>query len=757
MPDRPPRLPELEDLGPLGEGGAGVVRRVRDPVLDRSLALKILRSEREADPEALARFLREARLMARLQHPGVVPVSALGRLPDGRLGLCMQEVRGRTLTDHIHEAHARGAGVRRLVEWLLRAAQAVAYAHSQGVVHRDLKPDNIMVGDFGEVVVLDWGLARVGDEVEPRDEVVGTAMYMAPEQALGEPVGPAADVYALGATLHHALAGRAPFASDDVWELIAAKLNGEVLPLPSTAPAALAALAAQAMSLAAGDRPADARAFADEIEAWLDDSRQREAALAVVAEADALLPEIARLRAAAGGRAAEARGLLASLRATDPVETRRPAWDAEDEAGALIAEAERLERARISLLHTALHRAPELPEALDALADHYRARCAQAEARGDRGAADWEALLRSTGRHRDWLDGDGTLELRSSPAGAEVSLYRWVLVGRRLEPALERRLGETPLRCAVGRGSWLLRLDAPGCDPLWLPIEVERLARWSGAPPGDEEPVELRLSRSGELSPEEALIAPGPFLAGGDPEAADVAPAARVWLPGFVLRRDPVTLGEYAAFLASIDDPLERAARTPRPIPGEQRGAVVWRERDGRPIPEGEGPLEALLRCPVTRVSWHDALAFAAWASARTGHLWRLPHELEREKAGRGADARAFPWGDFYEPTWVHALAAQTGRPSVAPVGSSPGDRSLYGVRGLAGNVSDWCANPWRRDGPPIEGGMLRFDDAPAEFYAVRGGHYRASARLCRLASRTAARPDEVFSTLGFRLARSWP
>ncbi|HMG55542.1 MAG TPA: serine/threonine-protein kinase, partial [Kofleriaceae bacterium] len=228
-----PVLPgRYDDLCRIGGGAFGEVRRVRDTLFDRVVAMKLLRAS-HADRESVRRrFLVEAQITAQLQHPGIVAVYDRGELPDGRLWFTMKEVRGRTLGDVIDELHAHkepdgfrpvasGWTFRRLIDAFARIAQAIAYAHSRGVVHRDLKPDNLMVGEFGEVLVMDWGLARrLGTEAGELDQaggsggsspalthhgdVLGTPAYMSPEQARGDTArhGPSTDVYALGAVLH---------------------------------------------------------------------------------------------------------------------------------------------------------------------------------------------------------------------------------------------------------------------------------------------------------------------------------------------------------------------------------------------------------------------------------------------------------------------------------------------------------------------------------------------------------------------------
>ncbi|WP_267888118.1 serine/threonine-protein kinase, partial [Sorangium cellulosum] len=174
----PPLPARYRDLGLIAGGSFGEVRRVRDTMLDRVLAMKVLRARFTRAPESRARFLAEAKLTADLQHPGIVAVHDLGEFEDGRLWFTMREVRGRTLGEVLDELHASagpdgfretpsGWTFRRLIDAFARLGQAVAYAHSRGVVHRDLKPENVMVGEFGEVLVMDWGLGRRAGSAPP--------------------------------------------------------------------------------------------------------------------------------------------------------------------------------------------------------------------------------------------------------------------------------------------------------------------------------------------------------------------------------------------------------------------------------------------------------------------------------------------------------------------------------------------------------------------------------------------------------------
>ena len=212
-----PDLPgdRFEVVEPIGQGGMGTVYRAHDRALDREVALKVLRVE-VSTPDWVNRLAREARILARLEHPGVVPVHDVGTLADGRIYYLMKLVRGQRLDDF-----ARTASLSEALRAFLRVCDTMGFAHAHGVVHRDLKPSNIMVGTFGEVLVLDWGIARVaGSGQEPAEPaanpepptssgdtapgtVLGTPGFMAPEQALGAVhlVDERTDIFALGAIL----------------------------------------------------------------------------------------------------------------------------------------------------------------------------------------------------------------------------------------------------------------------------------------------------------------------------------------------------------------------------------------------------------------------------------------------------------------------------------------------------------------------------------------------------------------------------
>ena len=192
----------------LGRGGMGAVYLAEDRELDRLVAIKVLNTP-EATDELRARMIREAQIIARLEHPGIVPVHDAGTLPDGRIFYAMKYVRGSRLDEYA----AQGPSLNDRLRKFQAVCDAVAFAHAHGVIHRDLKPQNIMIGAFGEVLVMDWGVAKIRDD--PRQSalyntsdgtVIGTRDYMSPEQARGEvEIDERADVYSLGVVLKYLL------------------------------------------------------------------------------------------------------------------------------------------------------------------------------------------------------------------------------------------------------------------------------------------------------------------------------------------------------------------------------------------------------------------------------------------------------------------------------------------------------------------------------------------------------------------------
>ncbi len=272
----PAPAPALEarfgDPRPLGQGGLGVVSALRDRLLGRTVAQKRLRAQGAPDPRRADRLWREARITAELEHPGVIPVYDAGLDAAGGPWYTMRHVQGQTLAQAI--AAAQGLeGRLRLLGRLLAAAETLAYAHARGVLHCDVKPSNILVGPFGETLVIDWGMARAreggdrsGSDYLSTNDLGGTPAYMSPERLRGAQPDAADDGWALGAILYELLTGASPARPDEGapgWteRLVA----GASLP---GMPRDLLAIALRALAAAPADRYPDAGAFAHDLRTW---------------------------------------------------------------------------------------------------------------------------------------------------------------------------------------------------------------------------------------------------------------------------------------------------------------------------------------------------------------------------------------------------------------------------------------------------------------------------------------------------------
>ncbi len=293
-------------LRPHNAGGLGTVSVARDEELGREVALKEIKESYADHPESRRRFIVEAEITGCLEHPGIVPVYGLGQYADGRPYYAMRFIRGESLKEAVDRFHKskdldrdprrRLLELRVLLRRVVDVCNAMAYAHSRGVLHRDLKPDNVMLGKYGETLVVDWGLAKAEHqiEVDRPDEpplqllsgagssstqmgsCLGTPAYMSPEQASGrlDLIKPPSDVYSIGATLYTVLTGKLPFSSDSLFSLLQQVRDGE-FPRPraidTRIPSALEAICLKAMATKVEDRYSTALALATDLECWLAD------------------------------------------------------------------------------------------------------------------------------------------------------------------------------------------------------------------------------------------------------------------------------------------------------------------------------------------------------------------------------------------------------------------------------------------------------------------------------------------------------
>lgn len=774
-----PLPPRYTWIASLGEGGQGRVDLVFDRDLGRSVALKTLHGHRNQSAHVLD-FYREARVTGQLEHPHIIPILDAGQLPDGRLYYTMRRMPGESLHNVLYRLRrgdhdvVRRFSMHSLVQVLERAAHGVGFAHARGVIHRDIKPANVLLGNHGEVLVVDWGIARVvsGHGVETsgpprlwsrkgeerRERVRGSPPYMAPEQVKHpDQVTAAADVFCLGVILYEILCRVPPFGGQSVEETVEALCHERPVPPRERAPeyaipADLEEICLRCLEKFPGHRYADANELALALADSLGGGRRRENAVRRLREAE--------------GQHVRYRTLAARATEQGPLVSDRPVGSRSDAAArdAAVVERSRAEsalRARDGVfseavwgLQRALADEPELRDAKSRLAEIYAIRLQEAERLGaEREVHLFRAQLRAydDGRWARWLRTGASLELKTQPEGLPLHLYR-LAEDREGLLAVERIEGLGPWSLPPGR--YALALPDAGEDvvvqaqfggtdadaPLLLAGEMDDDDGGAVASP-EREAVRrtvprwtypLRLDRderqahtldfrwAGEAGERFAYVPGGPARLGGDARAAGSGPERLVDLPAYAIARHAVTVGAWARFLTILEesDPIEARRRTP-PNFRDQRA-----QGDTR---------------PVTFVSLDDAQAYCRWLCEATGLVLRLPTADEWQKAARGGDARAWPWGDRWDDLACGSLSACDPAGPPPEVGAFARDRSPFGMEDGAGGVWEWTGS----------------DDGGNRTISV-GGSWISEPDACRCAVRRALRPETRLAFLGFRVVRAF-
>jgi eukaryotic-like serine/threonine-protein kinase len=685
----------------LGAGGMGVVYRARDGRLDRDVALKVLPPEFAADPERLRRFEREARAASALSHPGVAHIYDIGEAGGVRY-IAMEYVEGRTLQDDLADGPLP---TDRLLEIGVQVADALGEAHARGIVHRDVKPGNIMTTPRGQVKVLDFGLAKLVDDplAEHASDlatlsrtasgvILGTVPYMSPEQVLGREVDPRTDVFALGAVLYEMATGTRPFAGSTVTETMDHILHS---------------------------RPEGVRRR----------NAGRPAGLETVIERC--------LEKDPASRYPTASGIAFDLRRLGPSAASR--WRAPRRwLVPLIAAAVAAGAAGIVLQRRAAHRewalrsVPRVEEL----------------ARAGKHADAYDLALRV----RDDLRDPATVErfmpeisdllsVSSEPPGARVYLRRASPEG----PESTRQLvGTTPIEhLRVARSEYVLTLEKESCAPLERLVS-SRLSR-AELEPGVIE-VKTRLGDATKVP--DGMV----FVPGGDYKLVGWGRAtnAQVHLDDFLIDRFEVTNRAYGEFVAAggylkkdlWKRPFEKDGR---PVSWEE-GVRGLKDRVGLPGPRGwsnQSFLEGKAEHPVADVTWYEAAAYCAFRGKS------LPTLFQWEKAARDGiypliGGMVMPWGVMDTSETVLLQRANFQGKETTPVSDHELGISPYGCHHMAGNVAEWCRNE-QAPGFAAAGGS--WNDLPYRFAEYSG--FPASYSAPTLGFRCARTVDEAATDQG--------
>ena len=712
----------LEFRGLISRNTHGFVFRAFDPVLQREVALKVARPSGDAD--ARRALIEEARWCARMQHPAVLAVHEVREHQDL---LCVQYTLGptRTLADVLGApAELNEIPQRERLRVLLPVADAIARAHALGGVHGHLHPGNIGVGATDEPYVLDWGAlpSRL-----PNDPLLdGSPGHAAPEQFQGESATPSSDVYSIGVIawelcqlrpLRPRIAGEGLASFVGRWK----DKSAEVVQLDGIHTDSVRAV----LELALAPNPKDRLACGDFLKALeellsgeTERSRRAAEALEYSAAAQGALLHLRSLRE----RIETEERALAALRAESleniSAAHRKRRWAAEDRVELLTIEQGRvwLDGLRDATKASVLDQSGHGPSAL--YAEAWAARPASISGPFD--------AMRLGPQH---LEGRISLGLDedSRAKDARVVVHRVVEQNRRLVP---EPLGEwgLPLESlALPPGRYLLTAVARGCAPSRYSLHLN---------PREVHASTIRVFSRAAIGEGWTFVPAGPYVQGGDPHAPASLPRSTPHLGDRFILSLPVTCGEWIAFLNQLALPEAKRRRPGDPGWRVAGGTWTWRH-DGK---EWRLPTGWHANWPITAIGREDANAYARWRSERDGRTCRLPTEEEWEKAARGGDGRAWPWGDRFDYSFAHCAGSSLGPSTPSKVGSFTGDVSVYGVQDMGGNIREWTSSE-QRDG----------------FAVVRGGSWTDTSESARCANR-AFRPVSFRSGfIGFRLVSDVP
>lgn len=765
----------FQPQGFTAKGGMGRIGGVHDQLLDRPLVRK--RPHRSLRTAGNWRaFVHEAQVTAQLNHPAIVPVFDLGHDRAGFFYL-MPRVEGTTLHEVLikiaseDEKTVARFSMKRLLNVFRTVCGAVAHAHERGIVHRDIKPDQILLGEHDEVLLTDWGLAaRLGKVREDYgyspsvgasagairsgqtvlDGFHGAPRYQPPERLeTGRiPAHTTQDVYSLGAVLYHVLTLRAPVDPPQEPGMLA------------TAPAYLVFIKQQISKLeppsrrawhrpldtvwddiclrclasAPEDRYQDAGELYVAVEAALSEQderrRNRERAARALAEGARAVRRLDAVAEELYAAEVALKSLTASVAPYQRARRREELWAVEDEQRRLAGEHAELMAEAERAYEVALTIDADSHAARSSLADLYLDRLQEAEARGDGPGAAYFLLRMARyddGTRASLLRRLAVVHVASTPAPERVRVSPLVETARRLCAGAWQEAGDRGGdRLHLQPGRHAVEVSAPGCLPARYTLDLQA---------GEEFFLEPKLPRPARVPAGFIYVPAGPGWLEGDPLSVGNGPRRRRRFGDFAMGVFPVTMAEYLDFLTAVGEE-EARLRVPRDpvddIPLFSLDKGVWS------IPATDAHGDSMERAmPVLLVRAADAEAYAAWLSRLRDRTFRLPTRDEWEYAARGGDGRIFPWGDYPEPTFCWGREPQRGRAVPAAVGRCPEDCSPFGVRDLAGGVGDWLADDF------VDGGAQRH---------VGGGSWFASHGYQRLPRRFGLDPAHRSAGMGFRL-----
>ncbi len=758
------RLGKYELHAEIGRGGMGTVYRGFDPALDRAVAIKVLASHLVWKKEFVERFLREAQASARIKHPHIVTIYDVGE-QEGQYYFVMEYLEGRPLNQVIREREQFPPD--EALPILRQLATALDYAHSKGLVHRDVKPANVMVDHRGQITLTDFGLVHAAQETRltVTGAMMGTPQYMSPEQVAGQKVGPPADQYSLAMIAYEMLAGDPPFDDDSTPAILYKQVHEPPPPVRGCCPD-LPPMVDDVLSKALEKDPAkrygSARAFVDALEEALQGgAREPLGREQLTARLGALYAQAE--EAVANRRWALALGLCGQIIAQAPTYRQVDALFELANAGLARQRVWESQQAHLNALYDqamdhmdreAWGEAIALLSRIVGTSVEYTYRDAQqqlAKAKAAQEQAAAERLARLEALRKEWSTGTAhllkllqewrQLEPDSAALAAAYTTLRDLMRSWPVSPVTE----PSEMESQVGVAKTLKITPEPALVDQDRPPVVEVLKR----PPPVRHSTGKDPRRWERLpfEPHMVYLPAGEFLMGSADDDSQAAPGEkpqhRLYQGAFWVGRYPVTNLQYKAFVDAADYPPPAHW-----LKGTLRKQVVFPETDRDH--------------PVVYVSWEDALAYCEWLSTMTGRPYRLPTEAEWEKSARGSDGRLYPWGNEQPTNHRCNFGKHVGQTTPVgtysvtakgPPGLTEGGDSPFGCADLAGNVWEWTNSlfwPY-----PYHPGDGREDPTAAGDRVLRGGAWVSSPDSVRSAKRLNDDPSSRYYTGGFRCAMS--
>lgn len=720
-----PHTNRYQSLSLLGEGGMSLVHKVYDHKLQREVALKTLQKNNK---NAHLGFLLESRVMSQLDHPGILPVYDVITENENshQYGYVMRIASHSSL--HEYRRVNGSVGVHEICHILKQVAMALEHAHTRGVLHRDIKPQNVLLGNEGEVYLTDWGVCTLLPHHDAytqlkairRDTLVGTPAFMAPEQALQDEdlLCVQTDIYGLGATLYYMLTGQSPVTGNELRTVLDKVCEGEITS-PSELwrikgkafpfPHSLEEICIKALAKDPSDRFRSAREMADALESCSTGQLEIEQARHTADEAFGLGQLSQNRFKEYTIKCLKIEQEIEVLRATHnhlrSDETREHLWSKEDLLDQELVNREENFTKAVSAYQSALRSVPNHEQSRAALFSLYKERYLQARQKKDTAMKTFfEGRLRAYGTTEELriFDRPSEVTLIGLPQDSCItiidnSIKRRVLQNEVLR-VIENYQGQTIF---LPRGDFILEISATYCATIRVPLQL-----------GDFHTLDVTIS----LPKAESI--PKGFVYIGDRLA---------------ISKYPTTVSEYYCFLNHLV-PEEADKKIPR----YHQIAYAERAKNGRfelPYTDIEGD-EWQAEWPVFLISYLDARAYCEWLGQVLGKDCRLPSAEEWRYAATSGNHRRYPWGDDFDPSLCVMRKSHEGRPRPKPVGSAKTDLSPLGVGDVAGIICQWSSSEVR--------GM-------ADHYKVMGAAYNSFEIMCQIDQEMIGHAQETLSHLGFR------